>query len=426
MKLSRPAVVVAFLVASYAAANDEPKVVPAVPPLPVKVVPPGGPGLPQNPAEKFETTHKVVASVVVKGEKGLTLQTLCLDAQGRVVGLVAPPKPFGAPLKGATAEVHVFDADGKPVRNWKVDFHATAVNCGPDGTIYVAGDSKLARFDKDGKPVGEVVELPHLAAALKDQDGLKQRAEAQLKREKEQLTEVYAKARKQIAEQLKAIEDKAPEERTKTETRQIEQFKNLIKNYEMIEGDARGRTVEQVLEQLTGRMRVVNGLAVSEKDVFIATGDVGYGYAVWRSGADLKDAKQILSGIGGCCGQMDVQCHGADVLVAENTKHQFTRYDREGKKIGSFGKRGPDTDPKCFAGCCNPMNLRANGVGDIYTAESEGIIKRFSPSGEFLETAGVVKLSGGCKNVAVAVSADGKKLFFCDFPGSKFHILDQK
>ncbi|MBA4187398.1 MAG: hypothetical protein C0467_05195 [Planctomycetaceae bacterium] len=408
------AVAAVVLAVGSVAADEKPAAVPPVP------------GAPKNPAEKLETTHKVVASVAVKGEKGMTLQTLCLDTQGRVIGLVAPPKPFGAPTKGATAEIHVFDADGKPVKNWKVAFHATAVNSGPDGTIYVAGDSKLARFDKDGKLVGEVVELPHLAAALKDQDGLKKKAEAQLKQEKDQMAAVYANARKQITEQLKAIEDKQPEDRTKTEVRQIEQFKNLLKNYEKIEGDLKNRTIEQVLEQMTGRMRIANGISVSEKDVFVASGDVGYGYAVWRCGTDLKDAKQVLSGIGGCCGQMDIQCHGPDVLVAENTKHQFTRYDRDGKKMGSFGKRGLDTDPKCFGGCCNPMNIRANGVGDIYTAESEGIIKRFSPSGEYLETAGVVKLSGGCKNVAVAVSADAKKLYFCDLPGSKFHVLEKK
>ncbi|MBN9118873.1 MAG: hypothetical protein J0I06_06900 [Planctomycetes bacterium] len=368
MKLFRLGAVALILAAGYAVAADE-KPVPAVPP---------------NPAEKFETTHKVVASVDVKGDKGLTLQTLCLDGKGRVVGLVAPPKPYGPPTKGATAEVHLFDADGKPVKKWTVNFHATAVNCGPDGAIYVAGDAKLAKFDADGKAIGETAEMPHVAAALKDADGLKKRAEAQLKREKEQMVQVYANARKQIAEQLKKIEDKKPEDRSKTETRQMEQLKSLVKQYEQIENEYKNRTVEQVIEQMTGRMRVANGLAVSEKDVFVACGDVGYGYAVWRFTKDLKDPKQILGEIGGCCGQMDIQCFGNDVLVAENTRHQFSRYDREGKKIGSFGKRGADTDPACFGSCCNPMNLRAVGVGDIYTAESEGIIKRFGPSGAFI------------------------------------------
>ena len=420
MKLFRLGVVAVLLVANYTVAADEK---PA--PKPEPTTKPAVPVLPPNPAEKFDTTHKVVASIDVKGEKGLTLQTLCLDSKGRVVGLVAPPKPYGAPVKGATAEIHLFDADGKPVKNWKVDFHATAVNAASDG-IYVAGDGKLAKFDADGKQIGATAELPHLTAILKDSDGLKTKAEAQLKREKEQMVQIYANARKNIAEQLKKIEDKKPEDRSKTEERQLEQFTNLIKPYEQIETNYKSRTVEQVIEQMTGRMRVANGMAVSEKDVFIACGDVGYGFAVWRFTKELKEPKQILSEIGGCCGQMDIQCHGPDVLVAENTKKQFTRYDREGKKVGSFGKGGADTDPTCFGGCCNPMNLRACGVGDIYTAESEGVIKRFGPSGEFIETAGVVKLTGGCKNVAVAVSADGKKIFFCDLPGSKFHILEKK
>jgi hypothetical protein len=415
MKLFRLGAVALLLVANNAVTADE---------KPARVDP--VPALPPNPAEKFETTHKVVASIDVKGDKGLTLQTLCLDSKGRVVGLVAPPKPYGAPMKGATAEIHLYDADGKLAKKWTVNFHATAVNVGPDGSIYVAGDGKLAKFDADGKQVGETGELPHLTAIMKDKDGLKAKAEVQLKKEKEQMAQIYANARKSIAEQLKKIEDKKPEDRTKTEERQIEQFKNLIKQYEKIENDYKSRTVEQVIEQMTGRMRVANGMAVSEKDVFIACGDVGYGYAVWRFTKDLKDPKQILSEIGGCCGQMDIQCHGPDVLVAENTKHQFSRYDREGKKVGSFGKRGLDTDPTCFGSCCNPMNLRAVGVGDIYTAESEGVIKRFGPSGEFIETAGVVKLTGGCKNVAVAVSADAKKIYFCDLPGSKFHILEKK
>ncbi|QJW98994.1 NHL repeat-containing protein [Frigoriglobus tundricola] len=413
MNVFRLGIAAVLLAASAAGAADDTPV-------------PAPPVAPANPAEKFETTHKVVASIDVKGEKGHTLQTICLDSKGRVVGLVAPPKPYGAPPKGQTAEIHLFDADGKAVKNWKVPFHATAVNCGPDGTIYVAGDSKIAKFDADGKQVGETVELPHLAAILKDTESLKKRAEVQLKKEKEQMVQAYANAKKSMTEQLKKLEEKKEEDRTKTEARQIQQFKDIIKQYDEIETQYKNRTVEQVVEQMTGRMRVANGMAVSEKDVFVACGDVGYGYAVWRFTKDLKEPKQVLSEIGGCCGQMDIQCHGPDVLVAENTKHQFARYDRDGKKIGAFGKRGEDTDPKCFGGCCNPMNIRANGVGDIYTAESEGVIKRFGPSGDFIETAGVVKLTGGCKNVAVAVAEDGKKLFFCDLPGSKFHILEKK
>jgi len=384
-------------------------------------------GAPANPAEKLETTHKVSGAIDVKGEKGLKLQTLCLDSMGRVVGLVAPPKPFGGPVKGATSEVHVFDPAGKPMHNFKVAFHGQAVNAGPDGTVFVAGDGKLAKFDKDGKQVGTTTELPFVADLLKDTDALRKKAEAQLKQQKEQYAQSIGSAKKQFTEQIKKLEEKKKEDRTKTEERQLDQFKKLVEQYDQMMTEQSKRTVEDVLNDLTGRVRVVSGVAVSDKDVFVACGDTaGYGYAVWRLSHDLKDPKQVLSNISGCCGQMDIQTHGPDVLVAENTKKQFARYDREGKKLGGYGKAGAETDPACFGGCCNPMNVRACETGDVYTAESEGIIKRFSPSGEFLETTGVVKLTGGCKNVAVGVSPDASKLYFLDQPGSKFHILEKK
>ena len=58
------------------------------------------------------------------------------------------------------------------------------------------------------------------------------------------------------------------------------------------------------------------------------------------------------------------------------------KYEETAAMVGGYGKRGEDTNPACFGGCCNPMNLRAC-AGDILTAESEGVIKSFSATGEF-------------------------------------------
>ena len=43
-----------------------------------------------------------------------------------------------------------------------------------------------------------------------------------------------------------------------------------------------------------------------------------------------------------------------------------------------------------------------------------------------LNVVGTVKISGGCKNVAIAASQDGKTLFFCDQPESRIFILKEK
>lgn len=72
------------------------------------------------------------------------------------------------------------------------------------------------------------------------------------------------------------------------------------------------------------------------------------------------------------------------------------------------------------------MNLCFLKDGEIVTSESEGLVKRFSPTGEFLGLIGKAKVSGGCKNVAVAASPDGKRIYFYDLQGSKIIILTQR
>ena len=373
-----------------------------------------------------KATHEQVAEVKVAKKGALALQTLCLDADGRVLGVVAPPRGFTAPVQGAASEVHVFTPDGKPVTTWKVPFHAHSINTAPDGTVYVAGDGKVARFDKAGKSLGEPVELPHVTELLKDRDALRKKSEVRLKKEKEQNEASMKEIKKQMADRIKKLEEKKEEDRTKTEKRQLEQYRMILKSYEESDNYYAKRTVEQVMSETLGRLRIINGIAVGESDVFVACGETeGWGYAVWRMDRDLTNPKKVLGDVGGCCGQMDVQVMGKDLLVAENTKHQFARYDRDGKKLGGYGKRGEDTNPACFGGCCNPMNVRAC-AGDILTAESEGVVKRFSGTGEFKDVIGTVKIAGGCKNVAVAASADGSKVYFCDQPGSRFFVLAKK
>ena len=215
-----------------------------------------------NPLEKREATHKVAASIEVKGfgsngGQNATLQTICLNTDGRVVGLVAVMKPYGAPIKGATAQVYLFDANGKPIKDWKVDFHGQSVNCGPDGTIYVAGDGKLAKFDKDGKQIGTTIELPHVTALLKDSEKLRKKAEDQLKREQERLRQVdRERPEADSASKVKELEAKKAEDLTKTEARQLDQYKKLLEQYTQMEKEYKGRTVDQVLADMTGRVRV--------------------------------------------------------------------------------------------------------------------------------------------------------------------------
>jgi hypothetical protein len=379
-------------------------------------------------AEKA-ASHSLVKEVKLTGTAGANLQTLAVDPEGRVLALVAQPRGFSAAKQGVSSTVFILDRDGKETDKLTVDFHASAVNAAPDGTIYVAGSGKVARFDKKGKSLGDVVELPFIAENLKNPEKMKESAEKQVKSQKESFEKMVKQYKDRLAK-LEESEKKAKEkgeELSKSETTQLKQAKQIMESFKQSEKYYESISVDSILQSMIGRLKIVNSISANDKELYVVCGEMqGYGYSLWRMDLDLKNPKKVMSNLSGCCGQMDVQCCDKDIVIAENTKHRFARYDREGKELAAGGKRGQDSDPSGFGGCCNPMNVKECGGGDILTAESEGIIKRFGPTGEFKGVVGAVPISGGCKNVAIGANADVSRVYFCDQPGSRVLILAKK
>jgi len=377
----------------------------------------------EDSAPPAAATHEQVAAVVVKGEQGATLQTLSATPDGKIVGLIAPARHAPIGVSGRTAapsEIRLFDSEGRQLERWSLSFRGQSVGVGPDGVIYAAGDGRVARYDGQGKLLSDV-ELPHLAEVLKDQDALKKKAEEQLKQEQQSL----ANSKKVYEQIIKQLEEK--QARTEIEEQQLKSYKSYLDNFDQQAAAYKDRKIEDVIQQITGRLRTINGIAATEKDVYIACGElVGYGYAIWRLDPELKSAQRVLGPVSGCCGQMDIQASGNHFYLSENTKKRVAQYDRDGKLVSAFGKSGRESEGLSFGGCCNPMNCRVCASGELLTAESEGIVKRFSATGEFLGLVGYAKLTGGCKNVAVAASPKGDRVYFCDLPGSRIIILGAK
>jgi hypothetical protein len=170
---------------------------------------------------------------------------------------------------------------------------------------------------------------------------------------------------------------------------------------------------KEMAEATARRRREITGIAVTEQDLFVACPmRQGWGYAILRMDHNFLNAKMVLSGLSGCCGQMDVQAREGELWIPENTRHRVARYDRDGKLLGTFGKR----DRKAadgFGGCCEPKNLRFAANGDVLTAESGPpvVVKRFSPEGKFLGVVGLPVFKTGCVRVTVDVSKDGSQIF---------------
>ncbi|HQR07049.1 MAG TPA: hypothetical protein PLN21_09515 [Gemmatales bacterium] len=413
-------IMVAGAVVTVAVAADDPKSVLALPLVPATKTPADTKN--EISKELSTPTHDKLAEIKIKAKhSGNALQTLCADANGNILAVVAPPRYGQVSKTKMNSEIQVFDQNGKTLRQWEVPFTAQSIAVGPNGQVYVAGDAHVAMFEADGKLIKDV-ELPHISKMSSNVEGMKKDAEAQIKQEKLS----FEQSTKQIKDMKTKLEAKKEEDRTARDKQMITQYDQILKSYEEQGNFYTKRTVDDVVKETLTRLRYINAVAVNEKDIFIVCGETkGWGYAVWRMNHEFGEPKQVMAGLGGCCGQMDLCCEGDNLIVAENTQKKFARYSRDGKSMGKWGKAG-DKDVSCFGGCCNPMNVRASGKGDIFTSESEGYIKRFSAAGEFMGIVGKVDISGGCKNVAIAATPDEERVYFCDQPGNRIFILAKK
>jgi len=397
-------------------------------------------------------SHKQVQAIKVEGTGGGSLQSMTRTTDGRIAALVGASR-YGGVRGGAKSsletEIHVFDKDGKEFTSWKVDFPGQSIGAGPGGSIFVGGNGKIARYDAGGKLLRQV-ELPHIAAILADKDALRERAKEQLESQRKSL----AQQRRAMTAQIKSLktriakleeaeqaaadetdEDGKPKLKngrfTAADKRRLDRYKQQLATYERSdsgetsEDDADNDAVlETLIQQIVQQAALISGISATEEDLFIVCREQkGYGFAAWRMDHDFQNPVKVLSELRGCCGQMDVQAIGGELFVAENTKHRVGHYDRNGKPIEEFGTTASRKNADGFGGCCNPMNLCFGSEGEVLTAESEGIIRRFSSDGEYLGLVGRVTLTGGCKNVAVAASPEGDRVYFCDLPGSRIIVL---
>ena len=175
----------------------------------------------------------------------------------------------------------------------------------------------------------------------------------------------------------------------------------------------------------TAARQVVTGLAVSGSDLFVACPSPSdFTYVVLRLDSNLKEPVQIIKGLRGCCGQMDIQARDGTLWVAHNAKHRVESYTRDGKPGASFGKYDRAAADG-FGGCCEPKNLRLASDGNIYAAESGPpvTIKRFSTTGKFLGLAALPKFASSCVRVSVEVSPDCKRYYILSTDENSIHVM---
>ncbi len=367
-----------------------------------------------------QSTHADVGKIPVQG-----IQAFAIDPDGNILA---------ACHSGDTGIIRILDAEGEQQREWQVDFKPEAINSTPEGDILVGGVGQLRRFDNQGQLLKKA-ESPHIAGLQTKKQEMRQDVINRLKQQMNR-TVSYKATLEQYTEMLDTLKEKEKKGTLGDQESQI--LKVLPQHIERIEAlvkeenkNSQGKekpqepTEEQIQSTLKSTIASKSRVASISTDgqrVFVATPSaVGYGYSVWKMDQDFQGGTEIVTGLRGCCGQMDVQCCENGIYVAENARFRVICYDTEGQERVSWGK-GDRTGLDGFTSCCNPANVCFNAQGDVYTSESTtGRIKRFDKDGKFLNFVGDVKLVPGCKNVSIAVSPDTSRVYMLDM--TRGHIV---
>lgn len=324
----------------------------------------------------WKATYQPVATIWA-GEKGKSgaVHNFCLNNNGDVlvcfggqVWLREGGSDSQNPKQSQMAnEIRVFSPEGELKRKWPLEAQPQAICVHQDGAIYVGGGGKVFKLGQDGKVLASV-DTPVMAE--------KTELPADLLATMKKQSDAEAK----IAARLKYMEE---------------------------------------------RRKSVTGMAVTDKNVFVAcSSPTDYSYCVYRLDRDLKNPKLVVTKLGGCCGQMDIQATGEKLWVAHNGRHLVEAYDPEGKQVLKFGKN----DRKAadgFGGCCEPKNARIAPNGDVLTAESGPpvCVKRFTSEGKFVGVLALPKFKTGCVRTTVDISADEKRLYILSPGEDAIHVM---
>ena len=371
-----------------------------------------------------QATHEQVALIkATEGEASLKLNTFCLDSKGQIL---AGCNSAVASDGSGQGMIRVFDADGKFLRSWKVPADPEAINVAPDGSVLIAGDGRLFRYDSTGKQMLEAP-APHFDHLKSNTEAIRKQVIEQMKQRSNNYDQILVVYNQQL-ERLKKIEKP-----NATEKRLIDAYEQQVKTIEAAKEKIAKQpepSQEEIDRQVAAMIKSKTGISSISSDgehVFVATRALeGYGFAIWRTDREFANAEDIVKDLRGCCGQMDVQANKEGIYVAENSRHRVVCFDDAGKELLTWGK-ADRKGLEGFSSCCNPMNVCFGKNSDVYTAESNtGRIKRFSPKGEFLDYVGDVNLVPGCKKVSIAVSDDGNRVYMLDITRNHIILMKRK
>lgn len=381
-------------------------------------------------ATEFSSTHKQTRNIKPMHDGNpIVLNTFCLDTEGNILACVGGDNieyimnddgSQEAKTIEAAKLLQVYSPDGELLQSVELSFKPTAINQAPDGSVFVAGDGKVAHLSKS-REVLSTADSPHIG----DKETFKQRAEEGAKKQIDEMTQTFRDQIDNIDARIKKLTEKPEAELTERDKKRLVTYEEQKKLYED-QLKATEVTYSQVFsgQNMLSQKMGITAIAVTSKDIFLCCSSLeGYGYEVWRMTHEFSEPTKVVSDLGGCCGQCDIQATEEHLVLAENTKFKVALLDRDGERKTDFGK-GDRKAADGFGSCCNPMNVRCCDNGDILTAESSiGTIKRFNKNGELVGIVGKAKIGGGCKHVALGFDSKRDRYYMMNVDKSHICVL---
>jgi hypothetical protein len=387
-------------------------------------------------------THEQVGVIQVPGDiSPLMLHTFCLAPNGNLLvatGGERVASVFGDNGRRSTElftedrAILVISSDGEQLATWNVEMTPQAFDVAEDGTIFVGGDGRLARLSSNGivEKMGDspnAANLRSLPAGLEVSADPAEETEEEKNQREAELARLRGEQKIAIEARRVAADEYHADETDEEKKQKFEYACDVVAEINPLIDEFSISPKLHAVQRRSAAMqtRSVKSIAVDGDDVFVCCQSVGgYMFDVWRTDRDFTSSKKIVTGLRGCCGNMYIQADEGKLWVAENARKRVIAYDRNGEELAEWGSSDRNAIDG-FGDCCNPMCIRIDPDGNVYTAEANlGHIKRFSPEGEFLGILGTAEILQGCKHFPIGISPTDDRVYMLNMSQTQVIVLE--
>ncbi len=189
----------------------------------------------------YTPTHVQMGTIdVCKDDKALGLNAFCLDSSGNILCAVGKSVQVYGRQKGSEnvkQGIRVFNPEGEMTAFWALDFSPQAIGFGEDNHIYVGGEGKIARLNRNGKIVSQsdapnMQNREEMIAKLKKEHKARAKSLARSYNQMIERTQTRLDEQNEIIAAIKESPEALAKQLEKSAEAQVKTLRTQLKNYQ--------------------------------------------------------------------------------------------------------------------------------------------------------------------------------------------------